>query len=92
MAAARVQVRGRRRGQPPSVRPRVLSPLASMPAEEPFSILPLEKICDTIESNVWELHATHSVTGAAAPPQGQPWPQVDSDRLVADVTLPAFRW
>ncbi|PSC67432.1 UPF0187 chloroplastic [Micractinium conductrix] len=34
--------------------------------EEPFSILPLEKICDTIESNVWELHSTHSAQGAAA--------------------------
>ncbi|KAL4421269.1 hypothetical protein ABPG75_010560 [Micractinium tetrahymenae] len=34
--------------------------------EEPFTILPLEKICDTIEGNVKELHATHSADAVAA--------------------------
>ncbi|PSC76825.1 UPF0187 chloroplastic [Micractinium conductrix] len=34
--------------------------------EEPFSILPLEKICDTIEGNVRELHATHSADAISA--------------------------
>lgn len=34
--------------------------------EEPFSILPLERICDTIEGNVWELHSAHSAEGAIA--------------------------
>ncbi|KAL4421772.1 hypothetical protein ABPG77_009755 [Micractinium sp. CCAP 211/92] len=31
--------------------------------EEPFSILPLEALCDAIERNVWELHRMH-VAGA----------------------------
>ncbi|PRW33911.1 hypothetical protein C2E21_7229 [Chlorella sorokiniana] len=34
--------------------------------EEPFSILPLETICNTIETNVWELHRTHSTAAAEA--------------------------
>jgi predicted membrane chloride channel (bestrophin family) len=31
--------------------------------EEPFTILPLEVICNTIEGNVWELHRMHSANG-----------------------------
>jgi predicted membrane chloride channel (bestrophin family) len=57
--------------------------------EEPFSILPLERIADTIETNVWELHATHSAKAvaeqAAARASGQPSPLVDANDLVYTV-------
>ena len=33
---------------------------AAVAIEEPFSILPLEQLCDVIERNVWELLETHS--------------------------------
>lgn len=31
-----------------------------MSIEEPFSILPLDAICDSIEANIRELRSTHS--------------------------------
>ncbi|PSC74369.1 UPF0187 chloroplastic [Micractinium conductrix] len=34
--------------------------------EEPFSILPLEQLCDVIEKNVWELHRCHVQPASAA--------------------------
>ncbi|KAL4855747.1 Type-1 glutamine synthetase 1 [Chlorella vulgaris] len=60
--------------------------------EEPFSILPLEKIADTIETNVWELHATHSGVAIqaqlAARRAGTPSALVDANDLVYSVVPP----
>ncbi|KAI7843435.1 hypothetical protein COHA_002913 [Chlorella ohadii] len=66
--------------------------------EEPFSILPLETICNTIETNVWELHRAHSTAAAEAQQEAQrgSWSQqaqqaqqgpqqVDADLLVGSL-------
>ncbi|KAL4425222.1 hypothetical protein ABPG75_009238 [Micractinium tetrahymenae] len=54
--------------------------------EEPFSILPLERICDTIEGNVWELHSAHSAEAAGAARakrgQGNAQSSMDAEDLV----------
>ncbi len=62
------------------------------------SILPLETICNTIETNVWELHRTHSTAAAEAQQEAQrgSWSQqaqqaeqgpqqVDADLLVGSL-------
>lgn len=72
------------------------------------SILPLETICNTIETNVWELHRAHSTAAAEAQQeaarrgawsqqaqQGQQGPQqVDADLLVSSMVSPwgGRRW
>lgn len=72
------------------------------------SILPLETICNTIETNVWELHRTHSTAAVEAQQeadrrgawsqqaqQEQQGPQqVDADLLVSSMVSPwgGRRW
>lgn len=41
--------------------------------EEPYSILPLEQLCDTLERNVWELHAMHAAGGSSRSSASQPY-------------------
>lgn len=56
-------------------------------AEEPFSILPLEDICASLEEKVAELHALHSGAARAA---HQPGPAVPAAALVCRaLELPA---
>lgn len=43
-----------------------------MAIEEPFSILPLEAICRTIQGNVEEVHAVGPAVQEAAAPQAAP--------------------
>ena len=86
-----------------ALRIRIARTLLFRAPQEPFSILPLEVICNTIEANVWELHDAHSTEAAAAarraPPRQAsaygaqpPPPQTDADELVAAVAAPGFRW
>lgn len=57
-----------------------------MAIEEPFSILPLEQLCDVLEANIWELRSTHSSCGGA----GQP--QQAAGRLVRSARQQRRRW
>lgn len=45
-------------------------PARLLPAEEPFSILPLEDICASLEASVAEMHELHSGAARAAPAAG----------------------